>query len=314
MELLAANEITPALPEDAFKVLLPEEAASVAGKLKSPSYLAGRALVHDLFPTNDPAWRETTPESLQRLNMDDVRNYYREAIRPDLTTIVVIGKVTPEHAREVVEKYFGSWQANGPKPDTLLPTAPPNRPDTTVVPDTSRVQDDVTLAETLDLTRTNDAYYALQLGNHVLGGAFYATRLYRDLREENGLVYFVESSFNVGETRGVYQVQYACDPPKTAKARAVVVTDLKAMQTKDVTPEELQQARALLLREIPLSESSESSIAGGWLTRSLLGLPLDEPIQAAHRYMQLTAPDIRAAYAKYLRVDDLVQVTRGPSK
>jgi len=110
--------------------------------------------------------------------------------------------------------------------------APDNGPVTTQVPDSSRVQDEITLAHTLALTRTNADYYALQLGNHVLGGAFYATRLYRDLREENGLVYFVDSTFNVGETRGVYQVQYACDPPKAAQARAVVVTDLKAMKRK----------------------------------------------------------------------------------
>ncbi len=314
VELLAANELTPALPEDAFKIIQPQLAASTAGRMKSPSYLADRALRRDLFPTNDPSQRETTPETLQALSINDVRNYYHDTIRPDLTTIVVIGKVTPDHAREVVEKYFGDWQASGPKPNTLLPTAPPNGPDTTVVPDSSRVQSEVTLAQTLALTRTNDDYYALQLGNHVLGGAFYATRLYRDLREENGLVYFVESSFTVGETRGVYQLQYACDPPNIGKARAVVATDLKAMQTKDITDQELQQARALLLREIPLSESSMDSIAGGWLTRSLLGLPLDEPIQAARRYLQLTAPDVRAAYAKWLRVNDLVQVTRGPAK
>ena len=105
----------------------------------------------------------------------------------------------------------------------------------THVPDSSRVQDKVTLAETLTLTRTNADYYALQLGNHVLGGGFYATRLYRDLREKSGLVYFVDSSFNVGLTRGVYQVEYACDPPNVSKARAVILGDLKDMQTKKVT-------------------------------------------------------------------------------
>ena len=124
------------------------------------------------------------------------------------------------------------------------------------MPDSSRVQDEVTLAETLTITRTNNDYYALELGNHVLGGAFYATRLYRDLREKNGLVYYVASSFNIGQTRGVYQVSYACDPPNVSKARTIVESNLKDMQNKDVTARELKQAQALLLREIPLSESS----------------------------------------------------------
>ena len=99
------------------------------------------------------------------------------------------------------------------------------------MPDKSRVQVNVSLAETLGLNRFNPDYYALELGNHVLGGGFYATRLYQDLRENSGLVYFVSSSFGVGKTRSVYRVDYACDPQNVSKARAVVERDLKAMQT-----------------------------------------------------------------------------------
>ena len=313
VQLLAENELAPALPETAFKILQPQQAASVAGKRQSPNYLAGRALKKALFPPHDPVQREATPETIKSLTIQDVQDYYDRVFRPDLTTIVVIGQVTPENARAAVEKYFSDWKAVGPKPETLFPPAPANAPSTTQVPDSSRVQDEVTLAQTLQLTRTNDDYYALQLGNHVLGGAFYATRLYRDLREKNGLTYYVSSTFDVGQTRGIYQVNYACDPPKVAKARAIVVSNLKEMQKADVTPRELQQARALLLREIPLAESSVRSIATGWLSRSTHDLPLDEPIRAAERYVKLTAPEIRAAFARWLRVDGLVQVTQGPA-
>jgi zinc protease len=81
-----------------------------------------------------------------------------------------------------------------------------------------------------------------------------------------------------------------------------------------VTSRELRQAKVLLLREIPLSESSVERVAQGWLSRSALDLPLDEPVRAAHRYVKLSAADVRAAFAKWLRPDDLVQVTQGPSQ
>ena len=313
VQLLAENERSPALPEEAFKTIQPQLTAAVAGELQSPGYLAGRALRAALFPKHDPAQRHATPETVKALSIQEVRDYHQHVFRPDMTTIVVIGKVTPEQAQAVIEKYFGGWKAVGPKPNTLFPPVPPNAPATTQVPDASRVQDRVTLAETLGVTRTNADYYPLELGNHVLGGAFYATRLYRDLRENNGLVYYVASSFNVGLTRGVYEVSYACDPPNVSKARAIVVNNLKDMCRKKVSSRELRQARVLLLREIPLSESSVDRVAGGWLSRSVLGLPLDEPILAAHRYVKLSAGDIRAAFAKWLRPGDLVQVTQGPA-
>jgi zinc protease len=312
VQLLADNELSPALPEKAFSILQPELAAAAAGELESPSYLKDRAVRRGLFPKRDPAQRQTTPKTIESLTPTDVQNFYRRCFRPDLTTIVVIGKIAPDEAKSVIEKYFGAWSAAGQKPDTLWPAVPLNKPSTTQVPDTSRVQDEVELTEIIAPTLSNSDRYALELGNHVLGGAFYATRLYHDLREEGGLVYFVGSSFQFGETRSIYAVNYACDPPNVAKARDIIVGNLKAMRDREVTPEELRQAKGLLLREIPLSESSVERIADGWLYRSTHNLPLDEPILAAKRYFSLTAPEVQAAFGKWIRPADLVQVTMGP--
>ena len=313
VQLLADNELSPALPEDDFKIIQEQLAASVAGEIKSPGHIAGHALTVALFPTNDPARRDTMPDNVKSLTIQDVRHYYQSAFRPDLTTIVVIGHVALENAVAVISKYFGNWKADGEKPNTLFPPAPTNSVSVTHVPDASRVQDKITLAETLQLTRTNEDYYALRLGNNVLGGGFYATRLYRDLREKNGLVYFVDSSFTVGLTRGVYQVEYACDPPNVSKARAVILRDLADMRAKKVTAQELHQAKLMLLRDIPLAESSVDWIANGWLTYSALGLPLDERVHAGRICVKLDAQDIQSAFARWLRPNGLVQVTQGPA-
>jgi zinc protease len=312
VQLLADNELSPALPGRAFAMFQPELAAAAAGELESPSYLETRAVRKGLFPKTDPAQRQTTPKTIKGLTLGEVQDFYSRCFRPDLTTIVVIGKVAPDKAESIIEKYFGAWTAQGPKPETLWPSVPLNKPSTTQVPDSSRVQDEVSLNETVGLTLVNSDRYALELGNHVLGGAFYATRLYHDLREEAGLVYFVGSSFQFGQTRSIYTVNYACDPPNVGKARAIIVSNLKAMQDRPVTPEELRQAKGLLLREIPLSESSVERIADGWLYRSTHDLPLDEPIRAAKTYFNLTAPEVQAAFAKWIRPTDLVQVSLGP--
>ena len=313
MQLLADNVLHPALPENAFKVVQEQTAASVAGQLQSPGYLAAKALTTALYPKNDPQQREATPESVKSLTLPDVKDYYAKVFRPDLTVITVIGDVTPAQAQTAVEKYFGDWKAMGPAPQTDLPPVPANSPEVTAVPDKSRVQVDVTLAETLGVNRFDPDYYALELGNHVLGGGFYATRLYQDLRENAGLVYFVSSSFGIGKTRSVYRVNYACDPENVLKARAVVQRDLKNMQAEPVSAEELRRAKAMLLRQIPLGEASVDSIAGGLVSRATIGLPLDEPEIAAHHYVELNADQVKNAFGRWLRPDDLVQVTEGPN-
>ena len=311
--LLADNMLHLALREKAFKIVKEQVVATVTGRLQSPDYLTKRALREALFPKGDPTLREATTATVQSLTLEDVRSYYRKVFRPDLTTIVIIGKVESEKAKAVIEKYFGSWKASGPKPETLLAPVPPNKPSVTAVPNSSRIQDKVILAQTLGLVRSNPDYYALELGNHILGGGFYATRLYQDLRERTGLVYYVTSSFEVGRTRSLHVVSYGCDPPNVNKARDIVERNLKEMQTTQLPPEKLQLARALLLREIPLKASSIEAIAQGFLHRATHDLPLDEPILAAHKYVKLTAEEVKAAYARWLRPGDLVEVTQGPS-
>ncbi|MFI4987684.1 MAG: insulinase family protein, partial [Alphaproteobacteria bacterium] len=312
LELLADNELHPGLPKDAFEIVKRQLAEKTAGRLKSPDYLATRALHAALYPKGDPVLRQALPSTIAPLTIADARDFYRKSYRPDLAIIVVIGKVSVERARAAIEKYFGSWRAEGAKPEVLLPPVPASRGSATSVPDASRVQNRVTIAETLPLLRSDSDYYALALGNSVLGGAFYSTRLYRDLRKERGLVYFVESMLEAGRTRSLYVVQYACDPANVSKVRALVVRELKDMQTKPVGAQELQQAKALLLRAIPLDEADVDAIARGLIARAALELPLDEPTRAAERYVALSSAEVEAAFAKWLRPDDLALVSQGP--
>lgn len=312
VRLLAENLLRPALPEDAFRIVRDQVTNAVAGELKSPDSLSRRALRMRLYPEGDPMLRQATPESVAGLTPEDVRSYLAKVFRPDMTTIVIVGDATPEQAKAVVEKYFGAWNAAGPKPETDPPPVPPNAASSAAVPDASRVQDEVTLAQTLGAIRGHPDYYPLQVGTHVLAGAFYATRLYRDLREQAGLVYVVDAVLNAGKTRSVYAVFYGCDPPNVSKARDIVERDLREMQTTPVPADELRQAKTLLIRKIPLSESSVAGIAETLLDLSQKDLPLDEPLRAAKRYLDATPEQVRAAFRRWLRPADFVQVTLGP--
>ena len=311
--LLADNELSPALPKPAFQVAQGQLAQIVAGRNESPGYLTMRSLVKALFPPTDPSLRQATSKTVRALTLNDVRDYYRRVFRPDLTTIVVIGNTTPEKARAVIEKYFGSWQASGPVPPTDLPPAPPNQPATVAVPDNSRVQDSVTLGQTVALARSDPGYYALELGSNVLGGGFYSSRLSTDLRKNSGLVYSVSSDIQAGRTRSAYFVRFASDPDNVSKAADIVRQDISNMQTTPVPVEELDRTKALLLRQIPLREASVNGIAGRLLRDRELDLPLDEPQVAARRYIALTPQDVQAAFRRWMRPQDLVRVSQGPA-
>ena len=224
----------------------------------------------------------------------------------------MIGDISPQSAKDTIERWFGAWKAAGPKPNTTLPPVPINKPSAQNVADTEQIQDSVTLSQQLGINRFDPDYYRLKLGNHVLGGGFYATRLYHDLRQVAGYVYSVDVGMSASDSRATYTVTYGCNPENVSKARALIERDLNQMRSEPVSAEELHQAKALLLRQIPLSESSEEAVAAGLLARAQIGLPLDEPTRAAARYAELGEKDVQDAFKRRIEPANFVQIVRGP--
>ncbi|HTD32198.1 MAG TPA: pitrilysin family protein [Candidatus Elarobacter sp.] len=313
VELLADDELHPAFPATAFGIVKQQTVGSLTGTVKSPDYKAERALAEALYPAGDPSRRTATPETANAVTLDDVKAFYASAYRPDLATIVVIGDVTPEHARAAVERYFGGWKANGPAPNVFAPAVPPNKPATASVPATGRVQASVRLAETLPLTFKDPDYPVLRLANTVLSGGFYASLLFHDLRELHGYVYTVGSSFSAGPTRGTFSVNYGADPQNVARAARLVVDDLASLQKKPLPADRLTRAKALVLGELPIAKESYEGLAEQLIAYGSTGRPLDEDRIEAAAALAATPERVRAAMAKWIRPNDLVRVVVGPA-
>nr|WP_294506485.1 pitrilysin family protein [uncultured Rhodopila sp.] len=311
MKLLAENQLHPAFPDKAFEVVRSQFARSVAGLLRSPSYLFQQAVKRAIMPAGDPTLREPTPESVMALQPADIKAYYDASFRPDLTTIIVLGDVTAEQARRVVTETFGGWHGEGPTPAIELPPVGPNQPSQARVPDSSTVQDSVYLAETVELPVASPDRYPLMLGNVILGSGF-SSRLFRDLRVKSGYVYSVSSQLDWSRTRGNYAVAFGADGENVDKARQLVVRDIKDMQTNPVSEGDLNRAKSEQLRRIPMQRDSIGGIAGQYLRLSDLGLPFDDEQALAAHYLNITAADIQHAFATWLRPGDFAEVVRGP--
>ncbi len=313
MQLLADDELHPAFPASAFSVVKNQTVGELTGTVKSPDFLARQALTAALFPPGDPARRTATPQTAGSVTLDDVKASYASVYRPDLTTIVVIGDITPDAARGTVEKYFGDWKATGPKPDVYPPKVPPNAAHSVTVPATGRIQAQVGLSETLPLTYNDADYPVLRLANTVLSGGFYASLLFHDLRELHGYVYTVSSSLNAGHNRSTFSVSYGADPQNIARAERLVKDDLVKLQQSPLDDDRLTRAKALVLGELPVSVESYDGIGNQFLTLAGRGQPLDEFSREAGVMLDSSPARVQAAIAKWIRPDDFVRIITGPA-
>lgn len=313
MQLLADNELHAALPEEGFRVQQQTLSRSLAGELQSPGYRLNRAFSKGLLPSGDPSLRQATPATVDSLILQNVKDFYSRAYRPDLTTIVVVGDITPARARAEVEKYFGSWKTTGPKPRVLSAPVPLNPPTYVVVPNSYASQDQVLMGQMLDLNLDDTDRYALQLGNEVLGGNGFASRLMMDIRVKHGYAYGAGSGMLFDRTRSMFYIEYGCDPDKVEPVDSLIRRDLLEMQGQLIPGGELDNARQAEIRSIPVAVSSVNSIAASLLYWSWHGEPLNQPMIAARHYLDLTPSQVQAAFRKYLKPAHLAQVVEGPA-
>jgi len=299
VKLLASTELDPALPGKAFSTEQFIQARAAQGALASPQFKFQQAIGQALLPDGDPSLRHATGQSVMGLTLARVRDYYDKVYRPDETTIVILGDITPTKAKAIVNKYFGRWQAKGPRPDLDYPTVPLSKAHHVVVPDPVRSQNRVVLAETLGLDFTNPDHFALDLANDLLGGGFYASPLYRVLREQHGLVYSLASRYSFNRNRGRYTLSFGAYPKNVNQAHQLAVKVFDDFTAKPMSAGQLHLAKSIALRQIELGGQSVDAIANGWIGRSEDSLPLDWSYVMANHFEQITAPEIRDAMKKY---------------
>jgi zinc protease len=312
LALLADDELHPAFDPKSFEIVKSERVDALSGDATNPTHIATVDAANALYPMGDPARAFATPDGVKALTLDDVKNAYATTFRPDLTTIVVVGDITPERARTLVENAFGAWHAAGAAP-TVFPSAVPNNaPYAANIPATGRLQDTVTLAQTLPLTLDDPDRGPLEDANALLSGDF-SSILIRDMRVTTGYVYSVGSRLEAGKTRSLFRVQYACAPNNFSKAQAVLERDLQALTVTPIARERLQRAKSHLVSGVTLDSASYDSLARHLLANASIGLPADYDYALAATELAATPVSVRDAMARWIRPTGFVRTVEGPA-
>jgi zinc protease len=312
MQLLADDELHPAFDPKAFDVVKSERIDALTGDATNPDHLALVASANALYPAGDSARRFPTPETVKAITLDDVKAAYATAFRPDLTTIAIVGDVTPERARAVAERWFGGWRSTGARPVVFPQPVADNGPASSIVPATGRLQDTARLDETLPLTLADPDYAPLQVANTMLSGDF-SSILIRDMRVTTGYVYFVGTILDARRTRSVFSVRYACAPENFPKAQAVLERDLRRLQVAPPDPERLLRAKSRLVSLVALEAGSYDDLAQRLLFNASQGFAPDHDYVLANEELGTTPDSVRLAMARWIRPQGFVRVVEGPA-
>ncbi|OYY51343.1 MAG: peptidase M16, partial [Polaromonas sp. 39-63-203] len=242
---LAAREIAePAFPDAVWQRERQRIEASIKEANTRPATVAGRAYSAAVYGSH-PYGYEVTAPTLERISVADMRAEHAQGVVACRARISMVGAVTRAQADAIATRLL----ARLPQTDcsTLQPL--PVVPEVAALtqPVEKRIAFDSAQAQVLvgqpGYRRSDPDHFALFVGNYILGGGGFVSRLTTEVREKRGLTYGVSSYFSPGLHAGSFTVGLQTRPDQAAQALAVVRQVLADFVANGPTEAELRAAK-----------------------------------------------------------------------
>ena len=288
--------------------------AALLQRRDQPNTLADLAFNQVVFPDGHPYHRASTGDSTSTARLDSslVRAFYGRTVRPDRTTIIVVGDVTMPQVRSALAARFGAWRGTGPIAGTAPPGVAPHREDRTRVylvdkPDAAQSVINIGWP---GVDRRSPDFPALMVMNTMLGGSF-TSRLNMNLREKRGYSYGARSGFTFRRAPGPFTASAAVRTDVTDSSLVQFFSELRRIRGERVSADELARARAYVELGLPGSLESTAQVAGQVAELQVFGLTLAELPRFAMAVRRVTAADVQRVAQTWLTPDRATVVVVG---
>lgn len=307
---LAARQLAePSFPEAPWQRDQPKILASLKEADTRPATLAARAYSRAVYGKH-PYGYEMTADSLLRISAQDLRTLHTSAVRACDAKISVVGAVTRAQADAMVQRLLARLPAT---PCTARPPVAEVAP--LAAASEQRIAFAAPQAHLLlgqpGYKRNDPDFFALTVGNHILGGGGFTSRLTQEVREKRGLTYGVGSSFSPGLHAGAFTIGLQTRPDQAQQALDLARKVLAQFVAEGPTEQELQAAKDNLVGGFALRLDSNGKLLGNVANIAWNGLPLDYLDHWTDRVNQLTVADVRAAFARKLQPEKMATVVLG---
>ncbi len=320
LDLMAEVVRHPAYRADDVARVKDQQLADIAQSNASPRALASRMLNPLLFgashPYGQPGDGLGTTTAVAAQTPASLRTAHDKWLRPDNVTITVVGDITMEQLKPMLEASFGDWKAPAsPKPVKPLDAAIPSpQPRIVLIDRPNSPQSVIVAGRVLPLTGRDQNQEALDLANEVLGNGF-LSRLNSDLREDKGWSYGVRSAVRSPKGPRSLVVSAPVQADRTGDSIALLLADMAQFPAKrGVEPLELSRVTDGNVRGLPNRFETNGQVLGAILSNQLLGRPDDYYATLPTRYRAIDAKAINAAAGSYLQPGGLVFVVVGDRK
>ncbi|MEY4495008.1 MAG: hypothetical protein RL744_72 [Pseudomonadota bacterium] len=268
-----------------------------------------RKLVYGDYPlANSP-----TVQTIANISATDLQQFHKQFYRGDRMIVSIVGDVSTAEAAEIVQGLLQRVPQSGSAiarlPDFERSPVEPLSQREVAIPFDSQ-QAHIAMGMTA-VTRSNPDYFPLLVGNYVLGGGGFVSRLMSEVREKRGLAYSVFSYFAPGKDAGIFQAGLQTKNDQATLALDVLSTTIAQFVTNGPTQSELDAAKANLVNGYPLRIDNNRKLLDNVSSIAWNNLPLDTMEVWTRQVESVSLEQVKTAFQKYLAMDRMKIVVLG---
>lgn len=301
----------PQFPAEPLERIKKSNEVGLKQQEQSPSVLASRHFYKALYgdhPYADPP--TGTKASLGKITQEMLKAFHQRYYVANNLTIAMVGAVTREEAEKIADQVTAQL-VSGKAADPLPDVAPLKKP-RVIHQEFDSSQTHIMLGQP-GISHGDKDSEALTVGNEILGGGGFTSRLMKELRQNRGMTYGVYSRFASMRVPGPFSISLSTRADQTTEAIAVINAILQDFVKNGPTDSELAEAKAAIMQSFPLSTSSNASINSYLGMIGFYGLPLDYLDTYLERISAVSKDDVRHAFQKHLKPSRMLTVTVGKS-
>jgi zinc protease len=262
---------------------------------------------------NYPLGLSPSVQSVANVSVSDLRQFHQQFYRGDRMIVSIVGDVNHAEAAEIVQTLLRKIPQAGPEIAKLpalqrSPAEPLSQREVNIPFDSQQAH--ITMGMTA-VNRSNPDYFPLLVGNYILGGGGFVSRLMAEVREKRGLAYSVSSYFAPGKDVGIFQAGLQTKNDQASIALDVMSSTIENFITKGATPSELLAAKSNLINGYPLRIDNNRKLLDNVSSIAWNDLPLDTMETWTSKVEAVTLDQVSAAFQKYLAMDRMRIVVLG---
>ena len=312
VQLASAMLSTPTYDSN---ILAREKQRTITSLLEAetkPDYVLERRFKKMIYGTY-PLAESPSVKSVGAITVSDLQKFHQQFYRGDRMIVSIVGDVDQAQANEIVQTLLNRIPRSGPAiaPLPQLERSPiePLAQREVQIPFDSQ-QAHIAMGMTA-VARNNPDYFPLLVGNYVLGGGGFVSRLMSEVREKRGLAYSVFSYFAPGKDTGTFQAGLQTKSDQGSLALEVMSDTIAKFIADGPTPSELAAAKANLVNGYPLRIDNNRKLLDNVSSIVWNDLPLDTMEVWAKQVDAVTLNQVSAAFQKYLAMDRMKIVVLG---